>query len=119
MSFEEYKEQDLYCRLNNTPEGAGCDHCQGKDMVCADNVRNLLGELGNEKPLMYAVNQSNIHKLGYDEEKALVHVEFYDGTLYEYKGPTMKEFDELLRAPSAGSYLHRNFKGKYPYTRLN
>ncbi|MCE7697333.1 MAG: hypothetical protein K8E24_000145, partial [Methanobacterium paludis] len=55
MSFEEYKEQDLYCRLNN-PEGKGCDACLGNGKVCADNVKNLADKLNHEKPLMYVVN---------------------------------------------------------------
>lgn len=45
MSFEEFKEQDKYCRENNTPEGPGCTECPGEHGVCADNIRNLCGKI--------------------------------------------------------------------------
>lgn len=48
MSFEEFKEQDKYCRENNTPEGCGCTGCPGEHEICADNVRNLCGKIKAE-----------------------------------------------------------------------
>jgi len=48
MSFEEFKEQDKYCRENNTPEGCGCTGCPGEHEICADNIRNLCGKIKAE-----------------------------------------------------------------------
>lgn len=46
MTLSEFREQDTYCRLNNTPEGKGCDNCPAKDKEhCADALRNLCGKL--------------------------------------------------------------------------
>lgn len=46
MTLSEFKEQDTYCRLNNTPKGKGCDNCLAKDKEhCADALRNLCGRL--------------------------------------------------------------------------
>lgn len=45
MSLKDFKEQEEYCRKNNTPEGCGCNGCPGEDTVCADNIRNLAGQI--------------------------------------------------------------------------
>ena len=45
MSYEEFKEQDKYCRENNIPEGPGCEGCPGEHSICADNIRNLCNKI--------------------------------------------------------------------------
>ncbi len=68
-------------------------------------------------PEMHPVSSSNIASIGYDEENQAVHVQFLNGSTYVYKGVPEHEYQNLLSAPSVGSYLNRNFKNVYPYER--
>lgn len=68
MSYEEFKEQDEYCRKNNTPEGPGCEGCPGELSICADNIRNIFGKLiGGFQPHMKVIAKSNIREFHFDE----------------------------------------------------
>lgn len=67
---------------------------------------------------MRLVSSSNVASLGYDEQNQIAYVRFLNDSLYIYKGVPQHEFDNLLNAPSVGSYLHRNFKNVYPYERI-
>ncbi len=68
-------------------------------------------------PDMQPVSSSNIAAVGYDAENQTVYVQFLNGSIYAYKGVPNHEFENLLTAPSVGSYLNRNFKNVYPYER--
>lgn len=69
-------------------------------------------------PEMIPVSSSNIESIGYDEQNEQVYIRFLNGSLYVYKGVPLREFEDLLNAPSLGSYLHRNYKNVYPYERI-
>lgn len=66
MSIEEFKEQEEYCKKNNTPEGVGCVGCPGEHGVCADNIRNLMGKLR-----VWNMNLKGINKTLEEHEKKL------------------------------------------------
>jgi hypothetical protein len=68
-------------------------------------------------PDMHPVSSSNITAVGYDAENQTVYVQFLNGSTYAYKGVPEHEFENLLTAPSVGSYLNRNYKNVYPYER--
>lgn len=68
-------------------------------------------------PDMQHVSSSNIAAVGYDAENQTVYVQFLNGSTYAYRGVPEHEFENLLTAPSVGSYLNRNFKNVYPYER--
>lgn len=67
---------------------------------------------------MTPVDSSNIESIGYDEDNTTVYVRFLNNSVYTYKGVPSHEYENLLNAPSVGSYLHRNFKNVYPYERI-
>ena len=69
-------------------------------------------------PEMTTVSSSNIDSIGYDEQNQEVNVRFVNGSLYVYKGVPLHEYQNLLEAPSHGSYLNRSFKNVYPYERI-
>ena len=69
-------------------------------------------------PQMTQVSSSNIDSIGYNEQEQGVYVRFLNGSLYVYKGVPEHEFQNLMEAPSHGSYLNRNFKNVYPYERI-
>jgi len=67
---------------------------------------------------MNPVSSSNIESIGYDEPNQEVYVRFLNNSLYVYKGVPGHEYQNLMDAPSQGSYLHKNFKNVYPYERI-
>lgn len=69
-------------------------------------------------PEMNPVSSSNIDSIGYDEPNQEVYVRFLNGSTYVYKGVPAQEYQNLLEAPSHGSYLNRSFKNVYPYERI-
>lgn len=71
------------------------------------------------QPEMLPVQSSNIACVGYDTENQAVFVQFINGSTYSYKGVPEHEFQNLLTAPSVGSYLNRNYKNVYPYERVS
>ncbi len=64
------------------------------------------------------VVSSNIEAIGYDEDTSTLRVWFSNGSTYEYSNVPVLEFEQLKLAPSIGSYLARNIKGNYPYSRV-
>ena len=66
-------------------------------------------------PDMTYVDSSNLEQIGYDGDSMELHVVFKDGSLYVYSNVPEQIFDELLVAPSKGSYLNREVKGTYDY----
>ena len=69
-------------------------------------------------PDMQYVDSSNIEAIGYDAELRELHVQFLSGATYVYSDVEDGVFEDLLQAPSKGSYLNRNIKGRYPYQKL-
>lgn len=69
-------------------------------------------------PEMIPVSSSNIASIGYDEQNEQVYVSFLNGSLYVYKGVPLHEYENLMQAPSHGSYLNRSFKNVYPFERI-
>lgn len=67
----------------------------------------------NRTPL----HSSNIASAGYDAEAQLLEVEFSNGGVYTYQGVEPEVYAGLMEADSPGSYLHRNIKFRYAYTK--
>jgi hypothetical protein len=56
---------------------------------------------------------SNIVRVSHDGQ-ATLRVSFKNGTEYDYTGVPESVFEEMRQAPSAGSFLARVIKPKYP-----
>lgn len=67
---------------------------------------------------MIAVSSSNVESIGYDADTQTLQIRFLNGGVYIYRNVPPMEFDQLLNAPSIGSYLNRNIKGIYAYERI-
>jgi len=67
---------------------------------------------------MQPVSSSNIDSVGYDESSEILYIRFLNGSLYIYKNVSLLVYEQLLSAPSLGSYMHRNIKGAYAYERI-
>lgn len=64
------------------------------------------------------VTSSNISDIGYDEDSQTLEVGFKNGSVYQYAGVPLSEYEGLMSAGSHGTYLAANIKGRYPYTKL-
>ena len=68
-------------------------------------------------PDMIYVDSTNIEAIGYDGDAQDLHVRFVGGGTYLYHGVPRSVFDELMNAPSKGSFLNRELKGVYTFTK--
>jgi len=69
-------------------------------------------------PDMIYVDSSNVEAVGYDDSAEELHVRFLSGDTYVYHGVPDEIFDGMLNASSKGSYLNREIKGVYQFTKL-
>jgi len=68
-------------------------------------------------PEMLYVDSSNVEAIGYDDATQELHVRFVSGTSYIYRDVPRQLFDDLMQAPSKGSFLNRQLKGVYQYVK--
>ena len=54
----------------------------------------------------------------YDDRRALLQLQFQDGTCYQYTGVSTSVFRQLLSADSKGSFFNRSIRDSFPYVRL-
>ena len=66
---------------------------------------------------MIYVDSSNIEAIGYDETAQELHVRFLSGDMYAYHSVPRDIYDALMNAPSKGSFLNREVKGVYEYSK--
>lgn len=68
-------------------------------------------------PEMVYVDSSNIESIGYDDEARELHVQFLQSGYYIYSEVPRGVFDNLMNAPSKGSFLNREVKGYYSFAK--
>ena len=68
-------------------------------------------------PEMIYVDSSNVEAIGYDDDTQQLHVQFLSGGYYTYQDVPREIFDDLMNAPSKGSFLNREVKGVYQFTK--
>ena len=68
-------------------------------------------------PEMIYVDSSNIEAVGYDEDTQELHGWFLSGGYYIYRDVPRDIFDQLMYAPSKGSFLNREVKNVYQFTK--
>ena len=66
---------------------------------------------------MNYVDSSNIEAIGYDPNAQELFVQFLSGATYVYHGVPQEIYDNLMASPSQGSYLNREIKGVFDYTK--
>jgi len=65
-----------------------------------------------------AVNSSVIQAMGYDDDHALLEIEFVSGDVYRYHFVPRRVWIELRHAPSKGAYFTNVIREKFPTSRL-
>ena len=68
-------------------------------------------------PEMIYVDSSNIEAIGYDDAAQELHVQFISGGCYIYHSVPRQIYEGLMGAPSKGSFLNREVKGVYQFTK--
>ncbi len=66
---------------------------------------------------MIYVDSYNSEAIGYDDHTQELHVQFLSGVYYIYHNVPRGVFDELMYAPSKGSFLNREVKGVYQFAK--
>jgi KTSC domain len=61
------------------------------------------------------VDSSSLAKLAYDTQRAILQVEFRDGSVYQYLGVPPQTYQDLLRADSKGAYFNRHIRSPFPH----
>lgn len=66
------------------------------------------------------VDSSNIEAVCYmaDSNPRELQVRFLNGSTYSYSDVPQEIYEELLNAPSKGSFLNRMIKGVYSYQKI-
>jgi hypothetical protein len=66
---------------------------------------------------MQWVDSSNIDQVGYQEDTMELHIAFKGGAQYVYHDVPAHIFDQLMDAPSKGSFLNREVRTVYNFTK--
>lgn len=68
-------------------------------------------------PEMTFVDSSNIEAIGYEDASQELHVLFLSGGHYVYSNVPPEIFDEFMNAASKGSFLNREIKNIYQFSK--
>ena len=66
--------------------------------------------------LMKPVTSSQIEAIGH--ENGVLAVKYKSGGTYHYADVPPATFDAMIKAPSVGSFLHANIKGKHSFKKV-
>jgi hypothetical protein len=66
-----------------------------------------------------AVHSSSLATVAYDDQRAILQVEFRDGAAYQYAAVPRRIYQDLLRADSKGAYFNHHIRGLFPYSMLH
>jgi len=65
---------------------------------------------------MNYVQSRNVESVGYDSESMELHIRFLNSAItYVYHNVPQQVFDEMMAAPSKGTYLSQCVKNVYPF----
>lgn len=72
----------------------------------------------HSKPLPLAdtvtVVSSSMATVAYDNQRAILQVEFHDGSAHQYIGVPLQVYEDLLHANSKGAYFNHTIRNLYP-----
>jgi hypothetical protein len=63
------------------------------------------------------VESNLIHAVGYDVRTAVLEIQFQDGDIYRYYDVEPETYEELLEAPSKGTYFNDYIRDAYLFDR--
>jgi hypothetical protein len=60
-----------------------------------------------------AIKSSNLAEVGHEASLDILEVQFLNGAIWQYHGVTVQTYNEMMAAPSIGSFFARKIKGQY------
>jgi hypothetical protein len=72
-----------------------------------------IGSNSTTPPSALAVTSSAIAGLAYDPIRGTLHVQFRDGTTYQYVGVPLRVYEDLMQAESKGAHFNRCVRPHY------
>jgi hypothetical protein len=69
-------------------------------------------------PRIY-LNSTGLQAATYQDQSALLELEFRSGAIYQYFGVPAQTYQELLLAESKGAYFHRHIRDRFPYAKID
>jgi hypothetical protein len=64
------------------------------------------------------VSSSNLASVGYDPQSNTLEIEFQNGRVYRYHGVPEGLYEQLMSAPSLGSFFSQYIRNDYPTERV-
>lgn len=61
------------------------------------------------------VSSTSLASIGYDEDHAILEVEFQTGAVYQYYDVPIAVYDALMNADSIGTYFSNNIRPAYDF----
>ncbi len=65
-----------------------------------------------------AVESSSLATVAYCHQRAILQVEFRDGSIYHYFGVPIHTYRDLLQDDSKGAYFNRHIRNLFPHAPL-
>ena len=71
-----------------------------------------------KKLIRTPVPSRDIAIVGYDPENLILEITFRGGGVYQYAGVMESIYNNLMNAPSLGTYFNKNIKDSYQATKI-
>jgi hypothetical protein len=67
----------------------------------------------------FPVSSSSVSMIGYDADTQALEVQYNNGGVYQYQGVPQDVFDQLMNAPSKGTFVNQQIKNSYVFVRVS
>jgi hypothetical protein len=64
------------------------------------------------------LHSTSIRAVAYQEQEALLELEFRSGAVYRYFGVPTQSYQALLRAESKGGYFNSHIRNRFAYAKI-
>lgn len=65
------------------------------------------------------LKSTSLNAATYQDQSALLELEFRSGAIYRYSGVPAQTYQELLRAESKGGYFNQHIRNRFAYTKID
>ena len=68
-------------------------------------------------PVPVELPSTSLFKAAYDDQRAILQIQFRDGNTYDYASVPPELFQALLAAPSKGVFFNHHIRGRFPFVK--
>ena len=65
------------------------------------------------------LNSTGLQTAAYQDQPALLELEFRSGAIFRYFGVPVHTYQELLLAESKGAYFNHHIRNRFPYAKVS